>query len=47
MRKGETTMAEIQRRKKAVPFMIAFILALFLITYVEPVSLVLVDLFGA
>ena len=33
--------------KKAVPFMIAFVLALFLITYVEPVSLVLVDLFGA
>ena len=33
--------------KKAVPFMIAFVLALFLITYVEPVSMVLVDMFGA
>ena len=33
--------------KKALPFMIAFVLALLLITYVEPVSMVLVNLFGA
>ena len=32
--------------KKAVPFMIAFLLALLLITYVEPVSTLLVDMFG-
>ena len=32
--------------KKAVPFMIAFLLALLLITYVEPISTLLVDLFG-
>ena len=32
--------------KKAVPFMIAFVLALLLITYVEPVSTLLVDMFG-
>ena len=32
--------------KKAVPFMIAFVVALFLITYVEPVSTLLVNLFG-
>ena len=33
--------------KKALPFMIAFVLALLLITYVEPISMVLVNLFGA
>ena len=33
--------------KKALPFMIAFVLALLLLTYVEPVSMVLVNLFGA
>ena len=32
--------------KKAVPFMIAFLLALLLITYVEPVSTLLVSMFG-
>ena len=33
--------------KKAVPFIIAFLAALVLITYVEPISLVLVNTFGA
>lgn len=32
--------------KKAIPFMVAFIIALFLITYVEPVSTLLVSMFG-
>lgn len=32
--------------KKAIPFMIAFMVALFLITYVAPISTLLVDLFG-
>lgn len=32
--------------KKAVPFIIAFLIALFLITYVAPISTFLVDLFG-
>ena len=32
--------------KKAVPFMIAFLLALLLITYVEPISTLLVSMFG-
>jgi len=32
--------------KKAVPFIIAFLIALFLITYVEPVSTLLVSMFG-
>lgn len=32
--------------KKAVPFIIAFLIALFLITYVAPISTILVDLFG-
>ena len=32
--------------KKAIPFMVAFLIALFLITYVEPVSTLLVSMFG-
>lgn len=32
--------------KKAVPFIIAFMIALFLITYIAPISTVLVSLFG-
>ena len=32
--------------KKAVPFIIVFLIALFLITYVEPVSTLLVSMFG-
>ena len=32
--------------KKAIPFMIAFLLALLLITYVEPISTLLVSMFG-
>lgn len=32
--------------KKAVPFIIAFLIALFLITYIAPISTFLVDLFG-
>ena len=32
--------------KKAIPFMVAFLIALFLITYVEPVSTLLVNMFG-
>ena len=32
--------------KKAIPFMVAFLIALFLITYVAPISTFLVDLFG-
>ena len=32
--------------KKAVPFIIAFMIALFLITYVAPISTVLVSMFG-
>ena len=32
--------------KKAIPFMVAFLVALFLITYVEPVSTLLVSMFG-
>ena len=32
--------------KKAIPFMVAFLIALFLITYVAPISTLLVDMFG-
>ncbi len=32
--------------KKAIPFMVAFLIALFLITYAEPVSTLLVSMFG-
>ncbi len=32
--------------KKAVPFMIAFLIALLLITYIAPISTLLVDMFG-
>lgn len=32
--------------KKAIPFIVAFLIALFLITYVEPVSTLLVSMFG-
>ena len=32
--------------KKALPFIIAFLLALALIVYIQPISTLLVDLFG-